>query len=141
MTVKKAYKNSQVNKTGRIIKRRYSAEFWMQMLSDYDQSSVSLDVFCAQRGLAVSTFQAWRKKLFPLKKHKESLGGLELPSSFSPIYVSSAESSKDLEEEEKTSDYLSSGLFLELSGGLKVSIGKDFDGPTFQRLVHLFSGS
>jgi hypothetical protein len=42
---------------------RHSREEWERLMAEYDAGDVSQRVFCAQRGLAYSSFGYWRKRL------------------------------------------------------------------------------
>jgi hypothetical protein len=42
---------------------RRSREEWERLMAEYDAGEVSQRVFCAQRGLAYSSFGYWRKQL------------------------------------------------------------------------------
>lgn len=42
---------------------RRSARDWQQLIAEYESSGQVQSVFCAERGLALSTFSYWRRKL------------------------------------------------------------------------------
>lgn len=51
-----------MSKTGNRNNRR-SREEWERLMGEYEAGEVSQRVFCAQRGLAYSSFGYWRKRL------------------------------------------------------------------------------
>ena len=42
---------------------RHRREEWERLMAEYEAGDVSQRVFCAQRGLAYSSFGYWRKRL------------------------------------------------------------------------------
>ena len=60
---------------------RRSREEWERLMAEYDAGDVSQRVFCAQHGLAYSSFGYWRKRLRgALERAERSMPALlELP--------------------------------------------------------------
>ena len=54
--------------------------YWEKMVSEYDQSGLSVSEYCKAHGLKSSTFQGWLKRL----KEEGSTGS---PSGFVPLKV------------------------------------------------------
>ena len=138
--------------------KRRGKSFWRRAVSDFEGSALSMQDFCAERGLAVSTFYAWRRRLSATKETSQKVVKevLKPQPQFLPVYVTSPEAplvqpkqpDGHLRPEpfskkctESSSDHFSkssSGLNIHLNEGLSISIDKDFHGPTLQRLVNLF---
>ena len=139
--------------------KRRGKSFWIKTLSDFEHSPLSLQDFCGERGLAVSTFHGWRRRLPTAKETSQKVvKEVSKPHpKFLPVYVTSSETpSKNLEQTDRILDpqplgnkrrenslghlsESSSGLTIHLNGSLKVFIDRDFHGPTLQRLLQLFS--
>jgi hypothetical protein len=138
---------------------RRGKSFWIKAVNDCEVSPLSVQDFCAERGLAVSTFHGWRRRLSAAKAlPRKSPRAVSKPQShFLPVYVTSPETPLEKNKQpkrlldpqplrnkvrENSLDYLSessSGLNLHFNEGLKISIDKEFHEPTLQRLVQLFS--
>jgi hypothetical protein len=140
--------------------KRRGKSFWIKAVSDFEGGALSMQDFCAERGLAVSTFHAWRRRLSAAKETSQKVvkEAFKPSPKFLPVYVASPETSLDKPKQpdvllgsqplsrkctENSLDCLSkssSGLTLCLNGNLKISIDKDFHGATLQRLMnHLAS--
>jgi len=139
--------------------KRRGKNFWIRAVSDFEKSRVSLQDFCAERGLAVSTFHAWRRRLSATKvRSQKPMKAASKPQlQFLPVYVTPPETPLDKLNQpdrrlrpqpfskkctENSSDHfseLSSGLSIHLNEGLSISIDKNFHEPTLERLVDLFS--
>jgi hypothetical protein len=140
--------------------KRRGKSFWIKTISDFEGGALSMQDFCAERGLAVSTFHAWRRRLSTAKslpQEPAKAASITQPQ-FLPVYVTSPETPLDktrqpdvlLGSQPPSTDHpkssreplsnSSSGLTLCLNGNLKISIDKDFHGATLQRLMnHLAS--
>ena len=140
--------------------KRRGKSFWIKAVHDCEVSPLSVRDFCVERGLAVSTFHGWRRRLSAAKAlPRKSPKAVSKPQShFLPVYVTSPETPLEKNKQtkrlldpqplrnkgrESSLDFLSkssSGLTLCLNGNLKISIDKDFHGATLQRLMnHLAS--
>ena len=142
--------------------KRRGKRFWLKIINEFEGNPLSLHAFCFERGLAVSTFYGWcrRLNLTKLPPEEPQRKTVKLLPKFLPIYVKSPETvSQDLKTPKETKEAVpsqilteekvikssdlclatSSGLSLQLNNGLKITIDKDFHGPTLQRLVHIFS--
>ena len=87
---------------------RRSAQEWRKILARSERSGQSQREFCEGEGLALSTFQWWRRKLSALgaeREHRDGAGFVEL-----------AEDGADREEFEAES--LGWDVELELGGGM-----------------------
>jgi hypothetical protein len=139
--------------------KRRGKSFWIKAVNDFEGSPLSLQEFCAERGLAVSTFHGWRRRLSAGKvpNQKTAKAAPKPQPQFLPVYVTSSEtpaenpkqadirlrpqpvSKKHPESSLKHLSGSSSGLSIYLNGGLKINIDRDFHGATLQRLLQLFS--
>lgn len=139
--------------------KRRGKSFWIKAVNDFEGSPLSLQEFCAERGLAVSTFHGWRRRLSAGKvpNQKIAKAASKPQPQFLPVYVTSSETPAEnptqpdrllrsqplsKKDTENSLDYFSepsSGLSIQLNEGLKISIDKDFHGATLQRLLQLFS--
>ena len=138
--------------------KRRGKSFWIKAVKDCEVSPLSVQNFCAERGLAVSTFHGWRRRLSAKALHRKSPKAVSKPQpQFLPVYVTSPETPLEKNKQTKrlldpqplrnkgrknSLDYLSessSGLSLHFNEGLKINIDKNFHEPTLERLVDLFS--
>jgi len=53
-------KTTALSRPGRI---RRSKDEWRKLFARFEQSGQSIEQFCAQQGLALSTFSRWRQRL------------------------------------------------------------------------------
>lgn len=158
MTLRKG--NSLGSKKQHGCHKRRGKSFWIKAVSDFEGGALSMQDFCAERGLAVSTFHAWRRRLSATKETSQNVvkEAFKPSPKFLPVYVTSPEAPLDKPRQpdisllpqppstdhpegslEPLSDS-SSGLTLCLNGNLKISIDRDFHGATLQRLMnHLAS--
>ena len=76
--------------------KRRGQDFWLTAIKEFDKSSLSLVEFCRDRGLAVSTFHSWRRRLrsdgifsqrASQKNSKTSQESSRQTHSFLPVYV------------------------------------------------------
>ena len=141
--------------------RRRGKSFWVKAFSDFEQSPLSLQDFCAERGLAVSTFHGWRRRLSAGKvpNQKTAKAASKPQPQFLPVYVTSAEtpvenpkqadirlrpqpvSKKHPESSLKHLSDSSSGLSIYLNGNLKIAIDKEFHDATLHRLIRICSAT
>ncbi len=126
-------------------KKRPSRDFWIKTVAEFSKSGLSAQAFCRLKKLSASNFSTWRKRL-----REEEARAPEEPASFIPLEVVPTAPSLDPTKESPQSQQApfvpdfegtanDSGLTLHVTEGLKVSIDKDFHGPTLQRLLLLFS--
>jgi hypothetical protein len=159
MTLEKG--NSLGSKEQNGCRKRRGKSFWIKAVSDFEQSPLSMQDFCAERGLAVSTFHAWRRRLSSPKalSQKPAKAVSKPKPHFLPIYVTSPEKPLDkprqpdislrlqppsTEPPESSLESLSdssSGLSIYLNGGLKIAIDKEFHDATLHRLIRICSAT
>ena len=77
--------------------RKERAKFWQKHVESWQESGVTRPRYCEQHGLAVSTFDSWRKRL--------KTGAVERKRNFIPISPASAPN--------KVTLHLPSGIRLE----------------------------
>ena len=138
--------------------KRRGKRFWIKILGEFEQSPLSMQDFCAQRGLAISTFHGWRRRLPASEEASQKVvtEASKPQPQFLPVYMTSPETPLEKNKQTKrlldpqtlrnkgrknSLDYLSessSGLRLHFNEGLKISIDKNFHEPTLERLVDLF---
>ena len=138
--------------------KRRGKSFWIKAVNDFEGSPLSLQDFCAERGLAVWTFHGWRRRLSAGKAPNQNTAqsASKPHPKFLAVYVTSPETpSKNLEQTERlldpqplrnkcrenSLDYfseLSSGLSIYFNEALSIRIDKSFHEPTLERLVDLF---
>lgn len=153
--------NSLGSKKQHGCRKRRGKSFWIKAVSDFEGGALSMQDFCAERGLAVSTFHAWRRRLSATKEtsQKPATAVSKPKPHFLPIYVSSPETPLDKprqpgisllpqppstehpESSLKPLSDSSSGLSIYLNGGLKIAIDKEFHGATLQRLIRVCSAT
>lgn len=124
--------------------KRRGMSFWRKIINEFDNRSLPLKDFCAERELAISTFRGWHRRLLPAKAvtQKPQKKKPQNQSQFLPVYVTSPESGPQESNSVLGSSVSSlsepSGLSLYLNESLKISINKEFHEPTLHRLVHMF---
>ena len=64
---------------------RKSVEQWSELVDRFDSSSDSIEQFCQQQNLALSTFQRWRSTIHRSK----GLGSAEAVSGFTRVTIPS----------------------------------------------------
>ena len=119
--------------------KRRGKTFWVKTLNDFEHSPLSLQDFCAERGLAVSTFHGWRRRLSAAKETPQKImkEASKTQPQFLPVYVTSPERPPAKSGQPDMS--LPSGLSIQINDGLKISIDKNFHVVTLQRLLKIFS--
>ena len=126
-------------------RKRRSRAFWIKMLVEFSKSDLSVQGFCDLKKLSSSNFYAWRKRLQGEGNRKPVAS-----STFIPLEVMGNEQLAEPSKQQDTNleEYASpaikeascgSGLSVLLNDEFRISIDKDFHGPTLQRLVQLFS--
>ena len=141
--------------------KRRGKIFWIKAVSDFKGGALSMQDFCADRGLAVSTFHAWRRRLSATKETSQNVvkEAFKPRPKFLPVYVTSPEAPLDKLRQpdisllpqppstEHSESFLeplsdaSSGLSIYLNGGLKIAIDKEFHDATLQRLIRICSAT
>ena len=126
-------------------RKRRSRAFWIKMLAEFSKIDLRVQGFCDLKKLSSSNFYAWRKRLQGEVSRKPLSSTTFIPVQVmgnEPLVKASKQQDKNLEEHTSPTlegEGCGSGLSLHLNNGLKISINKDFHGPTLQRLVQLFS--
>jgi len=129
----------------RIPKKRPSRTFWIKELAEFSKSGLSVQQFCSFKAFSPSNFYTWRKRL-----QEEESNTPPAPATFIPLEVRAADNSPVPLKKELQSQRVSfspamekakqdAGLSLHLNNGLKISVDRDFHGPTLQRLVQICS--
>jgi hypothetical protein len=102
--------------------RRASQEqYWRAMLRRWHGSGLSVRAFCEEHGLAVPSFNAWRR----------TLAQPDAAVRFVPVQVTAEP------EPRTTAAGQSSGLELVLAAGRRLRLAAGFDAPTLRRLLAL----
>jgi hypothetical protein len=109
--------------------RRRSAAQWLGPVRDYAASGLSQQAFCERRGVALSTFCHWRRRLAQEAAeptHERALGpALRLV----PLRV--------LDE---ASPGAASGIAVIAECGVRIELARGFDGATLQRVLATLDG-
>jgi len=58
------------NPSSKIHNNRRSVEQWQDIMSAYDSSGLTQELFCVQESIALSTFYTWRQRLSAVKPAK-----------------------------------------------------------------------
>lgn len=104
---------------------RRSAAQWQALVQECDASGISQRAFCERRGLALSTFCQWRRRL-----EREAGGaGEERPVAPSGLRLIPV---RVLDEAPASG---ASGLAVVVGGGVRIELACDFDGTTLKRLL------
>ncbi len=84
--------------------KRRGKSFWIKGVNDCEVSPLSVQIFCAERGLAVSTFHGWRRRLSAAKalprKSPKVVSNPQPP--FLPVYVTSPETPLEKNKQAKS---------------------------------------
>jgi hypothetical protein len=106
-----------------------SAAQWRVLVRAYEASGLSVRVFCAQQGVAQSSFYHWRQRL------REDAAALDAaPASGAhlvPLRV--------LEERSAPGGGAASGIALLAHGGVRIEVACGFDGVTLTRVLATLS--
>ena len=124
-------------------KKRPSHSFWMKALTEFSKSGLSVQQFCRLKRLSPSNFYTWLKRL------REEDIRPPAPATFIPLAVMPTTPYPDLSKNRGHNQQApfaldtkrggdNSGLSIHLNESLKISVDKEFHGPTLQRLVHMF---
>jgi hypothetical protein len=106
---------------------RRGAAFWRRALARYEASDVSQALFCRHEGLALSTFQLWRRKLAasgPVELARS--GSPDVPDGFAAVRVAAPGEATQL-----------AGGALELSfpSGVRLRIPPGWDGRSVAEVL------
>lgn len=102
-----------------------SAAQWRVLVGGYEASGLSVRAFCAQRGVAQSTFYHWRRRL---REDGAELGAATTPGvQLVPLRV--------LDERSAPSGGDASGIALLAHGGVRIEVACGFDGATLARVL------
>jgi hypothetical protein len=103
-------------------RRRTRAEI-QQLVAEFVSSGVRRSEFCRSRGLSFSTLDRHLKK----RRGKRKRSSAPADGQLVPVEWAIRKSVSESES--------SCGLVVVLSGGRRIEVQRDFDGPTFERLV------
>jgi transposase-like protein len=114
---------------GIVVRRRRSRAEAERLVSEFEQSGLRRQAFCARHGLSVGTLDYYRKHRRPLEGQFSAQGPataqrflpVELVSRVAPAQAAAVESQ--------------GGLWLELGNGRRIEVGQGFDVSTLERLV------
>jgi hypothetical protein len=106
---------------GRIHRRRSHAQ-WRALVSAFEGSDQSLRLFCAEQGIAISTFRHWLARLGQGATASAAPPGLSPGARLVPVEVL---------DEPPTG----SGVVVIAGGGVRIEITPGFDGATLKRVL------
>ncbi|WP_295446244.1 hypothetical protein [uncultured Thiodictyon sp.] len=102
-----------------------SAAQWRVLVGAYEASGLSVRAFCAQRGVAQSTFYQWLRRL---REDAAGLGAAPLPGvQLVPVQV--------LQERLAPIAGGASGIAVVAHGGVRIEVACGFDGATLTRVL------
>ena len=104
-----------------VARRRRTPAEAAQLVAEYEASQLSKRDFCRERGVAVSTLDAYRSG------RRLGLAGRPKPAQWREVEVRGAQSGA-VEEE-------GSGLALVLAKGRKIEVSRGFDTATLEQLL------
>ena len=107
-----------------IKRRRRSRAEAAQLVAEYETSGLTRKAFCTQRGVSVAALDKYRRI------HRQ-------PTAQAPGRLLPVELLPDLSAVSASGDEPCSHLWLELSNGRRIAVGRGFDAPTLERLVCL----
>jgi hypothetical protein len=111
--------------------------FWQKKVIEFSKSDLPKKDFCAQHGLAWTTFWNWNHKL---TRKKNVLKNPEKQKTQEFVSVLLGPSATEYSKSTIAQNYSASPSFtLNFSKNLQLSIPKDFHGPTLRRLVQILS--
>ena len=109
--------------------RRRSAAQWQTLVGEYAASGLSQQAFCERRGVALSTFCQWRRRL-AAQTAESAPAPREAPAlRLVPVRV--------LEE---PSAGAASGIAVIAECGVRIELARGFDGATLQRVLATLEG-
>jgi hypothetical protein len=97
-------------------KYAYDEKQWLRLINEWEKSGRSRRVFCEDRGVSVSAFQYWRRKIQRKERAMESNGFIEIRANAIP-------------------NRASPGPRIILPNGIIVELGNDWDEPNVMRLI------
>jgi hypothetical protein len=98
---------------------------WRALIGAYETSGLSVRAFCAQRGVAQSTFYHWRRRL---REDAAGLGAGPMPGvQLVPVRV--------LAERPAPGGGGASGIAVVAGGGVRIEVACGFDGTTLTRVL------
>lgn len=107
---------------GVALRRRRSRVEVERLVAEYQRSGQTRKVFCAEHGLSPATLDNYRKLRGSSAEPGESrILPVELVSSMTTTT--------------HTTEETDCALWVELSNGRRIQVGRGFDGPTLERLV------
>jgi hypothetical protein len=101
------------------VQRRRSRAEIEQLVAEYEASGLSCVEFCRKRGLSLATLARYRKR--------QAQGGPVGGNRWVAVEVSAGRAALGGEA--------SSGLAVALPGGLRIEVGRGFDGSTLAQLL------
>jgi transposase-like protein len=106
-----------------------------QLFQEYQESSLNIKDFCANQGLAPSTFYYWRNKLEETSQHQ--------PSSFVPLVIDSTQPATErrtIQAPIKSSHAPGNNAPIEFvfPNGTKMELRDNIDMELLKAIVHLF---
>lgn len=104
-------------------RRRRSREFWLDMVSCWEKSGLTVTAFCEEEGLAPSTFALWRRRLAD-EGGQETLPALP---TLLPVEVVGRLAADQ-------------GCEILLPGDRRVHVGPGFDEETLRRVLTCLEG-
>ena len=112
-------------------RRRSSAEV-AALLSAFEQSGQSIRDFCRQHQMQVSSFSSLHRR--HAGKHSSARS---LPTAEHHASATTAFFPVEIVEDRRMSTVAvkSSGLIVEMAGGIRITVERDFDSHTLRRLV------
>jgi hypothetical protein len=103
---------------------------WRALVDAYEASGLSARAFCAQRGVAQSTFYHWRRRL---REDAAGLGAGPLPGvQLVPVRV--------LAQRPAPGGGGASGIALLACGGVRIEVACGFDGTTLTQVLATLAG-
>jgi transposase-like protein len=116
----------------RTVRRRRSREEAAQLVSEYEQSGLTRQAFCSQRGLSLTTLDKYRKRnacLDAAVRNAAPSSPTRTAITFVPLEL--------VEQPAVARQKVSNGttLFVELAGGRRIGVVSGFDALTLTRLI------
>jgi transposase-like protein len=96
-------------------RRRRSRDEWRALLAEQQDSGLTQSAFCRQRGLAISTFQHWKRKLATAEA--SDFAGSSAGSGLAPAFTEIT-----LPPSERADETAPAEVELELGPGVRVTI-------------------
>jgi hypothetical protein len=99
-------------------KNAYDEKQWIRLINEWEKSGRSRRVFCEDRGVSVSAFQYWRRKIQREERATEANGFIEIRANKNP-------------------ERISIGPRIILPNGIIVEPGNDWDEQNVTRLIRM----